>query len=74
MYLPVQIIVLVLFICLFVLSSQPISQITWHGKGDYFATVVPQGEVFTLSLKFLQKILVAISIHESDLNRDNIKK
>lgn len=23
--------------------SKPISQITWHGKGDYFATVVPQG-------------------------------
>ena len=24
--------------------KQAISQVTWHGKGDYFASVVPQGK------------------------------
>ena len=25
---------------------QAIAQVTWHGKGDYFATVLPQGELW----------------------------
>lgn len=29
--------------------QQVISQITWHGKGDYLASVVPQGERLTLN-------------------------
>ena len=27
---------------------QAIAQVTWHGKGDYFATVLPQGELGVL--------------------------
>ena len=38
------------------LFFQAIQQVTWHGKGDYFSVVLPDGKKF-------QYIISCISIH-----------
>lgn len=38
-----------------IMHKKPISQITWHGKGDYFATVLPQGQSKSVVVHQLSK-------------------
>ena len=36
----------------FEIFVQPVKQVTWHAKGDYFATVMPEG-TYVIQLPFI---------------------
>ena len=41
---------LIILLYLLSCSLQPVKQLTWHAKGDYFATVMPEGIAFAKSI------------------------